>query len=89
MWVDQTHGAQQYTATGHTLTSSCTELCGYLQFGYAPLIVAVLATSDVIEVALPTLVQYMNEQSQSTGFVMQFKVVPDAFSSRAVEVIFQ
>ena len=42
-----------------------------------------------IEAALPTLVQYVNDQFQSTSFVPQFEVVPDAFSTCAAEVIFQ
>ena len=46
------------------------------------------ATSDVIEAALPTLVQYVSDQFQS-GFVVQFEVVPDASSTRAAEVILQ
>ena len=41
MWIDQTHGAQQYTGAGHSMTSACAELCGYWQFGHAPLTVVV------------------------------------------------
>ena len=71
------------------LTSSCAEWCGYLQFGHAPLTVLVLATSDVIEAALPNVVQYVNDQFQSTAFVIQFEVVLDTFVMRAVEVKIQ
>ena len=48
-----------------------------------------LATSDVIEAALPNVVQYVNDQFQSTAFVIQFEVVLDTFVMRAVEVKIQ
>ena len=43
----------------------------------------------LIEVVLPTVVQYVGDQFHSTGYVMQIEVVPDSFSTRAVQVIFQ
>ena len=39
--------------------------------------------------ALSSIVQYINDQFQSTGYVIQFEVVPDAFVARPVQVIFQ
>ena len=69
MWIDQTHGAQQYTAARHTLTSSCAELCAYLQFGHILLTVVMMVTSDIMQVAFPTIVQYLNDPFQSLGYV--------------------
>ena len=34
----------------------------------------------LIEVVLPTVVQYVGDQFHSTGYVMQIEVVPDSFS---------
>ena len=51
--------------------------------------VVILAVSDLKEVAFPTMPQHVLDEVQSTGCVMHFEVIPDAFDTCTVPAISQ